>query len=499
VQVAPRPSEIIKSLRGLGYRPATAVADLIDNSLSAGAKIIQAEFLWDENNPCIRITDDGRGMTNAELVEAMRLGRDPTTARVAGDLGRFGLGLKTASLSQARVLTVCSKAEGHEPAIFRWDIDHVATSDRWDLQSGPLPNSEHLLQRIATISSGTIVLWEKPDVLLADTNGSIDALFEIADAVGKYVGMVFHRFIANGRVTITINGAPVRPWDPFMSGHPECEVDGPKVLGAEGSDRKIVATGYILPPRSRLSSDDYEIYAGPEGWIAQQGFYVYRDDRLVVAGGWLGLGRGGKAWRLDRFFSLARISLEITNSADMDWRIDLRKSSASPPPSFKQKIRQFAEEIRRRSKSALRALQAIPRERNADERNERPIWIPLRGRPLPQFRIDRRHPAVKSVRNAIGNRGKLKALLNLLDREMPIQPPSLAAPNATVSSNASRELQESSIRPLVRTVYYSLRNGSGLGVMEAKQKMLSSPAFRDHEAFVIVTIDEYELELRGHQ
>jgi hypothetical protein len=489
---------MVKSLRGLGYRPATAIADLIDNSLSAGATIVQVEFLWHESNPRIRVTDNGRGMTSPELIEAMRFGRDPTAPRSVDDLGRFGLGLKTASLSQARVLTVCSKSAGHETATYRWDIDHVEACDHWDLQNGAAPGSESFLEAIVPVPAGTIVLWENTDSLLAGTDRSIDALFEIAEAVSKHVGMVFHRFISDNRVMITVNGSGVRAWDPFMSQHPDCVVSAPEVLRELGGDHEIAVTGYVLPPRSRLSDDEYERAAGPGGWTAQEGFYVYRAERLVVAGGWLGIGRAGKPWRLDGSFALARISVDISNAVDLDWGIDVRKSIASPPVAFQRSLRQLAEEIRRRSRSAFRAFQTAAREKRiTDEGAETPIWVASRNGPVPQFRINRRHPAVKSVREAIGNGSKLRSLLDLLDKEAPVQPRSLTIPAPAVQVEANRALQESSIRPLVRAVYYSLRNARGLGPAAAKTEMLAQSTFRDHETLVVITIEEYEREMKG--
>jgi Histidine kinase-, DNA gyrase B-, and HSP90-like ATPase len=486
----------VNSLRGLGYQPTTAVADLVDNSLTAGAANIAVEFIWDSSNSRVRVTDNGRGMSSAELIEAMRLGRDPSATRSADDLGRFGLGMKTASLSQARVLTVCSKTAGHPSSTFRWDIDHVESLDYWDLQAGAAPGSEGLL-RLDDRLSGTIILWEKTDILLGGTDKSIDALFEIAEAVSKHLSVVFHRFISDGRVKITVNGATVSAWDPFMSNHPDCVVNGPQVLKDTGGAHQIVVTGYVLPPRSRLSDDEYDRGGGPGGWIAQQGFYVYRADRLLVAGGWLGVGRAGKAWRIDPNFSLARISLDITNAADLDWGIDVRKSAATPPHGFRSPLRQIGEEIRRRSKSALRAFRAAVRADAAtDDGDGIPIWIALGTGPVPRFRINRRHPAVKDARDSIKSEPKLRALLNLIDRDVPVQPRSPGAPSPT-SVDANRILKETQIRQLVRTIYYSHRNARGLSASDALKEMLAEAIFRENEALVVATIEEFEREKKG--
>lgn len=493
MHVDPRPSDLVKSLRGFGYRPATAIADLIDNSLSAGATAIRVEFLWDDAYPRLRVTDNGHGMTPEALVEAMRFGRDTTGERAKDDHGRFGLGLKTASFSQARVLTVCTKAQGVAPATRRWDIDHLAAVDKWDLQDGPLPGSDSFLAAIADMPCGTIVLWEGLDVLMGGTDGSIDAMFEIAEGVSRHIAMVFHRFLADGRADISVNGEAVRAWDPFMRDHVDCVVSGPQTLHSGEERYDVVVTGYVLPTRSRLNDDEYERAAGPMGWLAQQGFYVYRADRLLVAGSWLGIGRAGKSWAIDRKFIQARISLDITNASDLDWGIDVRKSMASPPAIFLKPLRQMAEEIRRRAKSSYRAFLALERSVKEASGAEVPIWIATaQSGPVPRFHINRRHPVVQALRSSVRDKSRLRALLTLIDREAPVQPRSTPVGLHAAAVDANRVLQEQSIRPLAAAIYYSLRNGRGMTREEAQGEMLAKPQFKEYEELVILVIDEFE-------
>ena len=93
---------MLESLRGLGYSTGAALADIIDNSVSAGASEVRLDFAWDGPNSRITVLDDGRGMDDAELESAMRLGdKNPLDARLAHDLGRFGMGLPNSSISQA--------------------------------------------------------------------------------------------------------------------------------------------------------------------------------------------------------------------------------------------------------------------------------------------------------------------------------------------------------------------------------------------------------------
>ena len=124
----PKASAMMEALRGLGYSTATALADIVDNSISAGASEVRLHFDWDGYDSRISILDNGRGMSDSELEAAMTLGTiNPLDKRAHTDLGRFGLGLKTASFSQCRSLTVASKREGGPLVCLRWDLDAIAS------------------------------------------------------------------------------------------------------------------------------------------------------------------------------------------------------------------------------------------------------------------------------------------------------------------------------------------------------------------------------------
>ena len=131
---APDAASMFESLRAFGYELPTALADLIDNSVFAGARNVWIDFEWNGAESTVSITDDGHGMAEKELVNAMRPGsRNPREVRDPKDLGRFGLGLKTASLSQGRRLTVRSKQVESTGFTRCWDLDHVAKTGDWYL------------------------------------------------------------------------------------------------------------------------------------------------------------------------------------------------------------------------------------------------------------------------------------------------------------------------------------------------------------------------------
>lgn len=302
---------MLEALRGLGYSTATALADLIDNSIAAGAKTVHLRFFWAGPASLIHILDDGNGMDADELDRAMRLGEhSPLETRAAHDLGRFGLGLKTALLSQCRRLTVASRKYGQLHCL-RWDLDEIArrSDDGWYLLEGAAEGSAAYLRPLEEQERGTLVLWEALDRIITPGFGE-QAFLDLIDRVEQHLAMVFHRYLQgpNPRMRILINEHAVAPWDPFLTDHPATWSSPPqRYPGGAGG---VEVQGYVLPHRDRLESGDYERAGGPEGWTAQQGFYVYRNQRLLVAGGWLGLGQG-RGWTREEAYRLARIRIDI--------------------------------------------------------------------------------------------------------------------------------------------------------------------------------------------
>jgi hypothetical protein len=350
--VPPRAGAMMEALRGLGYSTAAALADIVDNSVSAGATSVEIGFLWDRAESRVFVVDDGRGMDDAELESAMRLGeKSPLDERAPEDLGRFGMGLKTASFSQCRRLTVASRRRGGVQSCLRWDLDEIAArpDEGWLLFEEPATGSEEFLAPLARQHSGTIVLWESLDRIVTAGYTSEDFL-DLIDGVEKRLAMVFHRMLQGARpgLRLILNGRPIVPWDPFMTGHPAKPWNSPVArMGAPSGLVEVEC--HVLPHRDRLTPAEHDAGGGPEGWTAQQGFYVYRNGRLLLAGGWLGLGQG-KAWNREESHRLARIRLDIPNSADADWKIDIRKSTARPPVSMRPWLTKLADDTRERAR-----------------------------------------------------------------------------------------------------------------------------------------------------
>ena len=339
-EVAPDASAMIESMRAHGYTLATAIADLIDNSIASPCQNIWLRFEWGGDNSWISITDDGFGMREDDLVNAMRLGsRSPLEERDSSDLGRFGLGLKTASFSLARRLTVVSQPEPGMRYLRRWDLDHLARPEvqGWQLLRTPHPMTGlriGLLDEMK-LDRGTQVLLEVIDRVTGEASGSGNQqdreqhfLWQI-EQVREHLAMVFHRYLAKRKddLRIFLNKEPIEPWDPFLSKHIATQKIGPYSNKLGAHETKVKIMGYVLPHRDRFgNASEHRSAGGPGGWNAQQGFYLYRGNRLIIAGDWLRLG-----WQKEEHFKLARICVDIPNSMDHEWQIDVKKSTAAPP------------------------------------------------------------------------------------------------------------------------------------------------------------------------
>lgn len=338
IVVNPNVGNLITSLRDIGYTFEIAVADVIDNSISANAKNIHI-FAIEHPNTIVSILDDGVGMTNEELVEAMRLAtQNPLNVRSEFDLGRFGLGLKTASFSQCKKLTVASKKNG-VLSIKQWDLDFISDQNQWILvtpDSGSyqtLPSFQSLLE----YENGTIVIWEELDRLKgADFSYLIDSL-------RKHLSLVFHRFleqIGTKKIRISINNNPLEPFNPFnIDNAATQQINEEKI---KIFNEYISIQPYILPHHSKTSQQEFERYATEDGYTKSQGFYLYRGNRLLIYGTWWGLHKISDAHKL------VRIKIDISNTQDSNWGIDIKKSTAKPIPEIRSDLKRIISEVTER-------------------------------------------------------------------------------------------------------------------------------------------------------
>ena len=279
---------MIGSLRGFPYTLETALADIIDNAITAGAERVRIFADANAGFPRIAVIDDGSGMDLAELREAMRLGsKDPAAVRQPNDLGRFGLGLKTASFSQCRRLTVASTRDGNIHAA-RWDLRYVYETDEWTVQVISEPQKLPWADEIG--KHGTLVLWEDLDrVIDSESLGEVANEFNHrVSRAASHIEQVFHRFMEGERnlskVAISLNGSELVTHNPFNPKNRATIVDQAEAVGI--ADMQVDIRAYTLPHFSKVSADEWDEYAGERGYLRNQGFYLYRAglpiDSLIV-------------------------------------------------------------------------------------------------------------------------------------------------------------------------------------------------------------------------
>jgi hypothetical protein len=397
----------------MGYSTATALADIIDNSLAAKADRIDLTFIWDNECSSIHIADNGTGMTDPELESAMQLGgKDPTDERDPEDLGRFGLGLKTASFSQCRKLTVVSKKIGGEISCLRWDLNYLASNPKseWTLLEDIDPESKHLPSPLISSESGTLVVWENLDRIVTPNFNQQD-FKDLIDEVQQHLSMVFHRLLDVEKYgsNIFINGQKLLPWDPFLINKSALGLPEVKLPTSYGI---LKVQGFILPHKDQLSEREYKEAGGSGGWTMHQGFYVYRNKRLLVPGSWLGLGRG-RQWAKDEVHRLARIRIDLPNTADDAWKIDVRKSRAVPPVTERERLTRLAEDVRDHARRVY-AFRGKPQSnRNAGLVSL--AWKAEQTRNGIRYRVDLNHPAIEPVIDGAGDmRPQLLAMIRII-------------------------------------------------------------------------------------
>ena len=321
---------LVESIRALGYSFKTAIADLIDNSVGALAKRIDIIMLPNEN-PYLVILDNGYGMTNSELEIALRFGsKSPLDKRNDDDLGRFGLGMKSASLSQCRKLTVASKKNG-ELSCYSWDIDYINEKKNWVLieydenEINKLPN----IDKLKELEHGTYLLLQNFDRVSVSTQNLSNTLNSYMSETIDHLALIFHRFIDNG-LEIYVNNNLIEARDPFLRKNHSTQMLKEIEIEADGHPIKIKP--FILPHINKLSNEDIQKVGGREDLKNNQGFYIYRNNRLIIYGTWFRL------YRKEELTKLARIMVDIPKELDYMWSIDIKKSAANLPDIIKNRL-----------------------------------------------------------------------------------------------------------------------------------------------------------------
>lgn len=485
----PKAGAMLEALRGLGYSTAAALADIVDNSVSAGADEVRIDFSWQGELSRVSVLDNGSGMDDDGLETAMTLGaKNPLAERVSSDLGRFGMGLKTASFSQCRRLTVATKRLGGPVSCLRWDLDEVAKAgdDGWNMLEGTAEGSDSFVKPLDSFQSGTLVLWEILDRIVS-TGYDVDHFADLTYDVERRLAMVFHRLLEgnNPDFRLYINGKQVKPWDPFLSGHPAKPWHSP-LARMETATGEVEVQCHVLPHKDKLSDDEFKNGGGPEGWTSQQGFYVYRNRRLLLAGGWLGLGHG-RAWNREESHRLARIRLDIPNSADAAWKIDVKKSVARPPVSVRPWLTKLAEDTRERARKVF-AYRGSPAPGLGGAKVEQ-AWRVEHLKDGVRYRIDESHPAVSAVIESAGvNAGIVRAMLRVVEETVPVQRIWLDTAEAkeiprTGFSGEPPDAPEG-VKNVLRAIYKDMVGRRGMSPGAAAKALSATEPFQIYPALV---------------
>ena len=470
----PSAARLLESMRDIGYSFESALADIVDNSISAGATQIHiANDLDGDQEPFLAILDNGRGMTGDELTAAMRHGsRSPREVREAGDLGRFGLGMKTASFSQCRRLTVVSSQAGVREARC-WDLDQVVDRDDWILRvlDQATIDALPLVNRLG--AAGTLVLWQRLDrldALGAHPDQIYDALNAMFSEARPHLALTFHRFIAPDagdppiKVAMFINGAEIEAVDPFARlSTPTSDPHQIEVLRTGHGD--IIVQGFTLPHHQRLSTEQLVALELGSSLIETQGLYVYRARRLISGGSWLGMARRAELTKL------LRVRVDVPTSLDSEWSIDVRKSRMRIPAAVRARLRPLVEQM---TESARRPYTYRGARQAAAP--GLPLWERVTDRGTIRYQIRRDHPMVEALQQVAGKRGSVDAVLLAIESTLPTE--SLFSDVAS-SPKAIRqqEIETDELRGLLAAFVEAMAPGKDTLPVSIAEAILATPVF----------------------
>jgi hypothetical protein len=466
----PHAGNMIEDFRSIGYSLQTAIADIIDNSIAAKARNVWIDFNWEGATTALVITDDGTGMSQAGLVNAMRPGsKNPLADRSTEDLGRFGLGLKTASFSQCRILTVATR-EVKSPAIYRcWNLDYVGRTGEWKLLN--YLDNQTLISRLQSVKSGTAVIWQDMDRIVKksvkESESDLELFLGRIKQMEMHLQMVFHAFIETGKLSVWINNNRVTAWDPYIKTNKNTRLAGEYQL-RDG----ITVSAYVLPHNSELSRDVFENASWIKGWNAHQGFYIYRNGRMIIDGEWLGM------YKQEEHSKLARIMVNVPNTSELDteWQLDIKKSTVQLPNDIRQELKRIADDARRAAVEIYRQIGKIKRTKS--EKEDIPVWLPHKWNGKRCYQINKDHPLIKSFVDDPGsNKTKTNRLFRLIEETLPLA--MIIINESENQDNQYAPFEGKSVSDLVALVVelYQTLTGNGYSKEDAIAEILRTEPF----------------------
>lgn len=459
--VRPHIGNFIDSLREIGYSTDVAVADLIDNSITANSSEINIHAV---TKPFLSfaILDNGNGMSENELIEAMRLaGKNKNDIREKNDLGRFGLGLKTASFSQCKKLTVVTKRDGTVSSR-QWDLNYIANNNEWLLITPSIIDNFPLFEEFKNINNGTLIVWEEIDKINPDN------FPEMIDKLRKHLSLVFHRYLEGQapikKVNISVNNNPVKPFNPFNLNHPATQQITSEKINIYGSSVSIQP--FILPHHSKISQQEYELYATEEGYVKSQGFYLYRENRIIIYGTWWGLHKAVDAHKL------VRVRIDIPNSMDKYWGIDIKKSIARPADVIKSDLKRIISQVIEKG-----ARPYSTRGKKIEDKSLTQFWETYPVKENFRFAVNQNHPLYTDLLSQLDEyqQQKLKYYLKGLQAYLPLD-----AIQAKLQSDPHALKQESALTEDDVIKLVEILRESGVS-QEYKEALLKTEIFKNRQ------------------
>ena len=399
----PPAKSLIQGLRCIGYNFSTALADIIDNSISADAKHIQVLSNPDDEEPYVVIFDDGHGMGFNELDNAMTLGSDRDEKEDSEyELGRFGLGLKSASFSQCLRLTVASKNCNRINAM-RYDLNKIQEKNEWllDILDSEEIDSLPEIDLLKKANTWTLVIWQCFDKIMEESDSFKNSFINAIGVAKSHIELVFHRFWDD--IEISFNGHRIEKRDPFLTNAPNHQEGRTMTINVDGQD--IFVTPFVLPYANSLTEDNKRMLGNPKSIYDDQGFYIYRNKRLIIWGSWL------RMKIRSEFNKLARVRVDIPSSLDSLWMLDVKKSSAKIPDKIKDQLQISIKDSIVRSKREVK----YPGKKEAEA--EHPLWqrIDLHGGKV-KYEINREDNSLYSALADMLDDKQLIALNTYLDK-----------------------------------------------------------------------------------
>ena len=338
------------------------------------------------------------------------------------DLGRFGLGMKTASFSMAKKLLVISK-KNSTISNAEWNLNTVASEDKWEISEYDESEILMILESIDTYTQynnwkqGTLIIISELDRLIDETNieKSKKNFYKTIRNIKSHIAITFHRFMEENALKISVNGNKLEAWNPFWIKSPATmELAREELFDGKN---EVVVEPYILPHKSKYNSEEeFKEAGGVKDWRGHQGFYVYRNRRLLVYGTWFG------KFKKEPAYNLARIKLDMSADSDFEWDIDIKKSKATLPVAIEEQITQIAYLAIEKSVAVYNSRGVYNRKNTSNNTSLKYVWEQrknISGNYM--FYLNKKHPMLLKILSGMDENAQkeLKTYLSLVESYSP--------------------------------------------------------------------------------